>query len=46
MVRLAKPSDPKRIEELKEKIRNKVYVQEAIRKIAQQLSNEIVHNRD
>lgn len=45
MVRIAKESDPRRIAELKEKIRSKAYVREAIQKIAQQLSDEIVHNR-
>lgn len=42
MVRIAKKSDPQRIEELKKKIRDSRYVDEAIQKIAQRLSSELV----
>ncbi len=45
MVRIAKKSDPQRIRDLKEKIRDQGYVREAIRKIAEQLSNELTQNR-
>ena len=45
MVRVAKKSDPKRIEELKKKIRDAEYVQEAIQKLAQKLSAELVEQR-
>ncbi len=45
MVRIAKKSDPKRIAELKKKIRDSEYVDEAIQKIAQRLSRELVHTR-
>ena len=45
MVRVAKKSDPKRIEELKKKIRDHRYVEEAIRKLAQKLSAELVNQR-
>jgi len=45
MVRIAKKSDPKRIEELKKKIRDAQYVEEAIQKLAQKLSAELVGHR-
>jgi hypothetical protein len=45
MVRIAKKTDPKRLEELKEKIRDSQYVEEAIQKLAQKLSAEIVAQR-
>lgn len=45
MVRIAKKSDPKRIAELKKKIRDAQYVEEAIAKLAQRLSSELVHTR-
>jgi hypothetical protein len=44
-VRVAKPVDPKRIAELKKKIRDEEYVQEAIQKLAQRLSRELVEQR-
>ena len=44
-MRIAKPVDPKRIAELKKKIRDVRYVEEAIQKLAQQLTNEIVDQR-
>ncbi len=43
MVRIAKKSDPQRIEELKKKIRDSSYVDDAIQTIAQRLSSELVH---
>ena len=45
MVRIAKKSDPKRIAELKKKIRDHKYVEEAIQKLAQKLSSELVNQR-
>jgi anti-sigma28 factor (negative regulator of flagellin synthesis) len=45
MVRIAKKSDPKRIAELKKKIRDSEYVAEAIQKLAQRLSSELVQTR-
>jgi len=45
MVRIAKKSDPKRIEELKRKIRDSHYVEDAIQKIAQRLSTELLNSR-
>ncbi len=45
MVKIARKSDPKRIAELKKKIRDASYVDEAIQKIAQQLSNELIHSK-
>ena len=42
MVRIAKKSDPRRIAELKKKIRDDQYVEEAIQNLAQRLSREIV----
>ena len=45
MVRIAKKSDPKKLAELKKKIRDAKYVDEAIQKIAQRLSSELVETR-
>jgi len=45
MVRIAKKTDPKRIAELKKKIQDNQYVQEAIQKLAQRLSSELVNQR-
>ncbi len=44
-MRIAKPVDPKRIAELKKKIRDSRYVDDAVQKLAQQLTNEIVGQR-
>jgi anti-sigma28 factor (negative regulator of flagellin synthesis) len=44
MVRIAKASDPKRIAELKKKINDSSYLRDAIRKIAQQLSDELIQH--
>jgi len=44
-VRIAKPVDPKRIEELKKKIRDSGYVDDAVKNLAQRLTNEIVDKR-
>ncbi len=45
MVRIAKKSDPRRIAELKKKIRDQTYVDDAIQKIAQRLSSELVSSK-
>lgn len=42
MVRIAKPSDPGKLRELKRKIHKKEYLEIAIEKIAQTLTNELV----
>lgn len=42
MVRIAKQSDPKRLEDLKKKIRDEEYLKAAIQKIANKLSREII----
>jgi anti-sigma28 factor (negative regulator of flagellin synthesis) len=46
MVRIAKKSDPERIAELKKKINDASYVREAIRKIAQELSKELIQHTE
>ncbi len=46
MVRIAKKSDPNRIAELKKKINDASYVRDAIRNIAQKLSNELVQKQE
>jgi hypothetical protein len=45
MVRIAKKSDPEKLAELKKKIRDARYVEEAIQKIAQRLSSELIETR-
>ena len=45
MVRIAKKSDPRRLAELKKKIRDEQYVDEAIQKLAHRLSAELVQTR-
>ncbi len=45
MVRIAKKIDPKRIEELKKKIRDAHYVEDAVQKLAHRLSTELVQQR-
>lgn len=42
MVRIAKRSDPRKLEELKKKIQDEVYIQNAIQRIAQTLTNQLV----
>ncbi len=46
MVRIAKPTDPKKIEELKRKIRDKFYLELAIARIANTLTKEIMNLRE
>lgn len=46
MVRIAKPTDPKRLAELKEKIRNRYYLDMAIVRIANTLTKEIMNLKD
>jgi hypothetical protein len=43
MVRISRQSDPQRIDDLRKKIQNTEYIEEAIRKIAQRLSLELIH---
>ena len=43
MVRISKKSDPQRIEDLKKRIHDTEYIEEAILKIAQRLSLELIH---
>ncbi|MFP4382545.1 MAG: hypothetical protein ACLFST_12395 [Spirochaetia bacterium] len=43
MVRISKKPDPKKIEELKKKIKDKEYLDDAVKKIAQVLSEEILN---
>lgn len=42
MIRIAKPTDPKKIAELKEKINDESYLSTAIQGIAATLTNEIL----
>lgn len=44
MIRVAKPSDPKKIEELKKKINDKRYISTAIQSIATTLTKELLHS--
>ena len=46
MVRVAKPSDPKRLAELKQKIRDKYYLELAIARIANTLTKEIMNLKE
>lgn len=41
-MRIAKPVDPERIAELKKKIRDVRYVDDAVQNLAQRLTNELV----
>ncbi len=41
-MKIAKPSDKERLEELKKKIQNKDYLADAINKIAQKLTEDLV----
>jgi hypothetical protein len=45
MVRVAKPTDPKKIQELKTKINDHKYIQDAIQQLAKKLSDELVERR-
>ena len=46
MVRIAKQTEPEKLAELKKKINDKEYLEYAIRKIAQVLTNEIMQQDD
>ena len=46
MVRIAKKPDPRRIADLKKKIQDAEYVKEAIQKLAQRLTNELIGHRN
>ena len=43
MIRIAKPSDPKKIAELKKKINDKKYLDTAIQSLAQTITKEMLH---
>jgi hypothetical protein len=43
MVRIAKETDPKRLEQLKDMINDRNYLNQAVQRIAVKLTNEIVH---
>ena len=43
MIRIAKKTDPKKIEELKKKINDKNYLDRAIDMIAQNLTKNLLH---
>lgn len=45
MVRVAKPTDPEKIQELKSKINDSSYIQDAIQQLARKLTEELVHRR-
>ena len=46
MIRIAKPSDPRKIAELKKKIHDKSYINMAIIKIANTLTKEIMNMKE
>ncbi|MFO7848648.1 MAG: hypothetical protein R6V67_01700 [Spirochaetia bacterium] len=46
MIRVAKPSDPKKIEYLKKKINDKQYLSTAIKSIATTLTKELLHIKE
>lgn len=46
MVRIAKPTDPKKLAELKEKIRDREYIETAIARIANTLTKEIMNLKE
>jgi hypothetical protein len=46
MVRIAKEIDYKRLEELKEKLKDRQYLSSAIQQIAQTLTRELMNRRD
>ncbi len=43
MIRIAKKTDPKKLEELKKKIRDDAYIAAAIQRIAQTLTEELMY---
>ena len=43
MVKIAKKSDPKKLEELKKKIHNEQYLEKAINMIAMNLTKNLLH---
>lgn len=46
MIRVAKPTDPKKLAELKDKIHDKQYLELAIARIANTLSKEIMELKE
>ncbi|WP_319561366.1 hypothetical protein [Marispirochaeta sp.] len=43
MIRIAKPTDPKKIADLKKKINDKKYLDTAIQSLAHTITKEILH---
>ena len=46
MVRVAKPTDPKKLAELKKKIKDRRYLEIAIARIANTLTNELMNLKE
>ena len=46
MIRIAKQTDPKRLEELKKKINDKRYLETAINSLAITITKEILQNKE
>jgi len=46
MVRIAKKTDPQKLQELKSKINDQLYLNLAIQRIAARLTNEIVNHNE
>jgi len=46
MIRVAKPTDPKKLAELKHKIHDKRYLEMAISRIANTLSKELMERKE
>lgn len=44
MIRIAKPTDPAKIKELKQKIDDEQYIKTAIQQLAQTLTTELLHS--
>jgi hypothetical protein len=45
MARVARPTDRRRLQQLKYKIRDKRYIDDAITRIAQKLAEELLHRQ-
>ncbi len=44
MIRIAKPTDPAKIKELKQKIDDETYINNAVQQLAQTLTKELLHS--
>ena len=44
MIRIAKPTDPAKIQELKKKIDDEMYMRTAIHQLAHTLTKKLIHN--